>query len=663
MSGINGIFCLEENRCVDIRLLREMNKMISHRGPDGEGYFLASEDADEAMLFSGDDAPDGFKAQHPPLNKAFPARVGIGFRHLRLQKEQDPDFQPYYDARAKLCIAMDGSIFNQLGLKRELEKLGFPCEGDSQAELALRAFQAWGEECLHRFNGFWALVIWDQTKNRLFCARDRFGVRPLYFCIHAGILYFASEIKPLLLSPVNKTLNRPQLWRWIKIPSLSVYGSQTFWKCVHALEAGQSLWVRKGHLCVQTWYQLNPAKFGSCKLSFPDAAQKWRELLSQAIQRQITPDASMGAGLSGGLDSTAIACIAQNFCSQPLQAFSAYFAGAPHLDERSWIAEVAQACGCDSHLVSPSAADALDWFSEATWRNEIPLGSGFAAQFAVTRLAAKQGVKILLGGQGSDELLAGYNHALYRWIADLILSGNRALGAELKAFLAREGFPRNMAGLSKILLATALKEKRLYQLEFKFLRFDPFNSEFHRQAKLSLGSPILGRFSHLAGEKLNSFLLNGLNTSSLRGLLHSEDRMAMGFSMENRLPFLDHELVEFAFSLPSSYKIQNARGKQVHREAMRKIVPQSVYQRKDKAVFGTPFADIWLRGELKDAANELFYSQKFRRRGIWNLPKIHAQWQNYLNGHGSQAQSIFGVFALENWFRRFEPWLDLDTQE
>jgi len=663
MSGINGIFCLEENRCVDIRLLREMNKMISHRGPDGEGYFLAGKDLDEAKLFSELDAYKSTKALHPPLDMAFPASIGFGFRHLQLHPEREPGFQPFYDPSAKQCIVMDGSIFNSVELSRELDKLGFPCKGNSQAELVLRAFQAWGEECLHRINGFWALAIWDQAKKHLFCARDRFGVRPLYFCIHAGILYFSSEIKPLLLSPVNKTLNRPQLWRWMKIPSLSVYGSQTFWKCIHALEPGQSLWVRNGHLSQQGWYRLNPAKFGSSKLSFPQAVENWRELLSQAIKRQSAASVNTGIGLSGGLDSSAIACLARKFGTQPLQAFSAYFEQMPQLDERRWITDVAKACGCASNLVSPGAFEALDWFGEATWRSEIPLGSGFAAQFAVMRLAAERGVKILLGGQGSDELVAGYKHALYRWIADLFLSRNPTLGTELSAFLQREGFPKNMAGLAKSLLATTLNEKRLYELEFKFLRFDPFNPEFHRQAKLSMGSPILSRFSTSAGQKLDSFLLNGVNTTSLPGLLHSEDRMAMGFSIENRLPFLDHELVEFAFSLPSSFKIQNARGKLIHREAMRGIVPQAVFQRRDKAVFGTPFANLWLRGELKNAANELFYSQEFRRRGIWNLPKIHDQWQNYLNGCDSQAETIFGIFALEHWFRRFEPWLDFDTQD
>ena len=662
MSGISGIFCLEKNKGVDIRLLREMNNLLTHRGPDGEGYFLSGQAIEDAALFAGEDSSAGFKSANPSLDKAFPARLGFGFRQMLVHENQKPDVQPFYDPQAKLCIVMDGSIFNRMELKKELEKLGFTLEGDSDAELVLRAFQAWGEECLKRLNGFWALAIWDEAKNRLFCARDRFGVRPLYFCIHAGILYFGSEIKPLLLSPVNKTLNRPMILRWMKIPSLSVYGGQTFWKCVHALEPGQSLWVRKGHLSLCQWYRLDPAKFGTSRLSFTAATQTWRELLTQAVKRQTPLDANIGIGLSGGLDSSAIACLAGKHCAEPPQAFSAYFEDLPQLDERRWIAEVASACGCASHLVSPNAFEALDWFGEATWHSETPLNSGFAAQFAVTRLAASQGTKILLGGQGSDELSAGYAHALYRWLADLLLSRDPALGKEVAAFMSRQSFPKNMMGLAKSLLTTALNEKRLYDLEFRFLRFDPFNPEFHRQTKLSLGSPILSRFISPKGKKLDVFLHNGIFTTSLPGLLHSEDRVAMAASLENRLPFLDHELVEFAFSLPNDFKIQNARGKRVHREAVRDLVPPSIYTRQDKAVFGSPFAQLWLRRELKDAVNDLFYSQEFRRRGIWNLPQIHTQWQNFLSGQASQAETIFGVFALENWFRRFEPWLDLDIQ-
>lgn len=663
MCGISGILCLDAERIADIRLLREMTNTVRHRGPDDEGYFLCSPETGVRESFSGQDSSAEVKALHPRLDEGEKARLGFGFRRLAILDPGAGGHQPMSDPELGLHIVFNGEIYNHVELREELNRAGYGFRSRSDTEVILKAYHAWGDDCLKRFNGIWVLAIWDEKQRRLFCARDRFGVKPFYYCIHDQVLYFGSEIKQLLLTPVNKSLNRPMLWRAMKINSLQVYGGETFWTNIHALEPGTAMAVKDGQIAVWTHHRLDPSTFGSSSLSLEDATERYRALFQRAVGWQMRSDVEVGACLSGGLDSSAIVCSAVRHSDIQLQTFSSYFAELPQLDERRWIAEVASACGCVSHLTSPKVDDALQWFAEATWFNDLPLGAGFAAQYAVMRLAREHGVKVLLDGQGSDELTAGYKHAQYRWLGDLLRDRRQGkIGTELKAYLSNHTLPQNLAGIAKTLLAAAFPESRLYEMEFWHLRFEPFNREFTTQAKRSLETGILSRIADLEGTRLANFLYNEVYFTSLPTLLHWEDRMSMAASIESRVPFLDHELVEFAFSLPSAFKIRHASGKHIHRQAMRPIVPRAIAERRDKAVFGSPFHAVWLRGGMKAAVNELFSSTEFRRRGIWDLPRVWANWQKYQKGDNSQAEMIFNVFALENWFRSFGPWIEFDLQ-
>lgn len=661
MCGISGIFCLDKDKCADIRLLREMTNAVKHRGPDDEGYFLCGSEPGKTALYSGEDSSPEVSALYPGLDEQANASLGFGFRRLAILDLGVGGHQPMSDPELGLQIVFNGEIYNHPELREELRQAGYRFSSHSDTEVILKAYHAWGQDCLKRFNGIWALAIWDARKGRLFCARDRFGVKPFYYCLHNRVLYFGSEIKQLLLTPVGKNLNQPMLWRSMKINSLMVYGSETFWQNIHALEPGQSLSAKDGQLSFHNYHHLDPAGFGKSVLSFDDAVDEYSALFKRAVKWQMRSDVEVGACLSGGLDSSAIVCSARVHTDRPLQTFSSYFADSPELDERRWIAEVASECGNKSHLTSPDAQDALEWFSEATWFNDLPVGSGFAAQYAVMRLAGKHGIKVLLDGQGSDELTAGYKHAQYRWLADLMRNpGLAKTRSEFAAYLKKNSFPKNLRGLAKTLLTAFLPESQLYALEFKHLRFEPFNRDFTDQSKKSLDHKILARIEDIKGEKLANFLYNEVYFTSLPTLLHWEDRMSMAASIESRVPFLDHELVEFAFSLPCAYKIHKASGKHIHRQAMRDIVPKSIYERRDKAVFGSPFHTLWLREGMKKEVEAMFESNEFRRRGIWNLPLIRTNWRKYLNGDNSQAEMIFNVFALETWFRKFSPWIEFN---
>ncbi len=651
MCGISGILCLEDGKTADLHLLRAMTGLISHRGPDDEGYFLYSA-ANGGHLYSGKDSSAPIQELHPPLDLQAKASLGFGFRRLAILDLSPAGHQPMSDAQLGLHIVFNGEIYNYLELRDELRQLGYEFHTQSDTEVILKAYHAWGEGCVGRFNGIWAFALWDSSARSLFCSRDRFGVKPFYYCVHGRTLYFGSELKQLLLTGIDKTLNLPMLRRSMKINSLQVYGAETFWQNIHALEAGHNLTVRDGQILLTRYHALDPESFGTSAMPFSAAVERYRELFQRAVRWQMRSDVEVGACLSGGLDSSAIVCTASGLSERPLQTFSSYFAEVPQLDERRWIDAVSSRCGCVSHLTSPSAENALEWLAESTWFNDLPVGAGFAAQYGVMRLARQTGIKVLLDGQGSDELTGGYRHAQYRFLAGLLSSGQgKALLRELAMYLRKNGAAQGMAGLGKSLLATLLSESRLYELEFRKLRFEPFNRDFLGQARQSLKEPILARIKNTRGGNLANFLFNNVYTTSLPTLLHWEDRMSMAASLESRVPFLDHELAEFAFSLPDEYKIHQASGKHIHRQAMRTIVPPAIYARTDKSVFGSPIHRLWLRGAMRPALESLFASTRFRQRGIWALPRIQTQWQKYLRGDNSQAEMLFNVFALENWFR------------
>ena len=651
MCGIAGIFSLERDRKINTRMLQEMTEAVRHRGPDDAGYLCAARGA--VYSYSEHDSTPSIRQRYVPLDHSVEAFLGFGFRRLAILDLGESGHQPMSDFELGLHIVFNGEIYNHIELRNELRQAGYSFHSSSDTEVILKSYHHWGEACLERFNGIWAFALWDEKRGKLFCSRDRFGVKPFYYALKDGFLYFGSELKQLLLTPIGKELNHTMIWRSMKINAMLVYDGETFWQQIKALPAGSNLLAAKGNISIECYYELDPAAFETSRRSFKTAAQTYREHFLRAVDWQMRSDVEVGACLSGGLDSSAIVCAAANLAEKPLQTFSSWFPEVPALDERHWIGEVAKSSNSISHLCSPSAEEALSWFSDATHYNDLPVGSGFAAQYAVMRQAQGKGIKVLLDGQGSDELTAGYRHAQYRYLADLIRKGKlvnllKDFPAYLKSMKPAEAAP----ALLKSLLSALLPEARLYQLEFLRLRFEPFNTDFIHEARSEGRGAILSKIADLRPGRLSSFLYNMIYTTSLQTLLHYEDRMSMAAGIESRVPFLDHELVELAFSLPSSYKVKPPQGKMIHRQAMQPIVPKAIYERKDKAIFGSPLTQVWLRRELRNWVESIFASAVFRRRGIWNLPLINTHWRRYLRGDNSQAEMLFNILALEVWLRR-----------
>lgn len=653
MCGISGIYRYKSGENIDFNLLKAMTDLIVHRGPDDEGYLLVDVRKGKLYPYCGEDSPADVKSHIGLHLQDDSAQLGFGFRRLPTLELHESGHQPMYDKELDLAIIFNGEIYNHFELRTELVGLGYRFFSHSDTEVLIKAYHAWGEDFLHRLNGMWSFAIWDNKPKKLFCSRDRFGIKPFYYAVENGVMYWGSEIKQLLLAPIDKTLNKAMIWRSMKINALMVYRDETYWQNVHCLLPGYTLTVQHNQIKIKEYYKLDVANFEQNPISFDDAVEQYREIFLDSLKLHLRSDVEVGASLSGGLDSSAIVCSAKALMTYPMQTFSTYYEGDAALDERPWIQQIADSTGVKAHYLAPQASDAIAWWDHATYLNDMPLAAGFVSQYALMQGAHAKGIKVLLSGQGSDEISGGYRHASYRYYADLLrgLKFGR-FAKEIPAFW-ESNLLKNASNLGKIGLSTVLSESRLYDLEFKAYRFEPFNGQFIEDARAQSENGILSQISDIKASRLSNFLYNMMRTTSLQTLLHFEDRMSMGNSVESRVPFLDHRLVDLLFSLPSHYKIQPPYRKVIHRKAMQACVPEAISQRKDKGIFSSPFYSQWMHNELRPFINDILHSREFRSRGIWDVAKIHDKWQRYLSGKDRDADMLFNVIALEIWARKF----------
>ncbi len=650
MCGITGIYS-QKGQAIDLDLLRAMTDLISHRGPDDEGYLLAARDAG-VQLLSGPSSTSEIKAKYPLFGTQArdKATLGLGFKRLSILELSPIGHQPMWDKQLHIALVFNGEIYNYLELKEELGALGYSFFSRSDSEVIIKAYHAWGDECTKRFIGMWAFALWDAKKQSLFCSRDRYGIKPFYYAFEEGFFFFGSEIKQLLRIPQGKELNKAMIWRSMKINSLLAYDDETYWQNIHTLKPGTNLIINQELIKTRSYYSLNVDNFETSTLAYHKAVEEYRRIFLDSISMQLRSDVPVGASLSGGMDSSAIVCSAVRHLAEPIKTFSSYYRDSPELDERKWIQAVNHETGCEAHLVSPGANQAIAWWEKATYLNDLPIAAGFVSQYAVMQEAHRQGIKVLLSGQGSDEITAGYKHAAYRYFADLLRTMQTGkLSRELPQYLRKQ--KAGIKALGKIALSALFPESALYRMEFCYYRFEPFTHEFQSLAERQAEDQILAQITDIKASRLSNFLYNMMQNTSIQTLLHFEDRLSMAHSVESRVPFLDHRLVDFVFSLPSKYKIKPPYTKIIHREAMKELIPEKIYRRKDKGIFSSPFYALWMKGEMKNYISDILTSTAFRQRDLWNLPRINHHWQRYLAGDNRNAEMLYNVIALELWFR------------
>lgn len=592
------------------KTLSAMLKAIAHRGPDASKIFISQ-------------------------------NVHLGHNRLSIIDLSSDADQPMHDSG--LTIVYNGEIYNYIELRTELERNGEIFKTKSDTEVILKAYQQWGEKCVEHFVGMWAFALWDKNENKLFCSRDRFGIKPFYYINNNNKFYFGSEYKALKPTPVfSNEINQYQVLRGLQMGWIC-YEDETYFDVIKALPAAHNLvyYRDKAEIKIYRYWSLQTGIYSN--LSFDEKCATFYELFSQSVKLHYRSDVPVASCLSGGLDSSAIVSMVQEqHPGMTYKTFSIYYEGKGDVDERPFVNEVLKKYpSLKPYYFSPSDSQVTEHFHHALYHADVPsTGSSFISQYFLMKLIKEQGIKVVLDGQGADEYLAGYKHTFYRMVADVLSSGQVSQALALTGIVSKNqalSSKQQFAHLGKSLLSVAKSEQKLYSLEY--LKYYPF----------------MGKDKHVPfwldkvdGNRTDNFLYHLLFTTSLPSLLQYEDRNSMAFSIESRVPFLDHRLVEFSFGLRNEEKANGIYTKWIMRSALQHVLPPKIAWRKDKKGFVTPGEVKWLRGPLTHLTES-----DFSKLDFLNQNKIKRIIANYKRGDNSHALLVWRLCTLAYWQKYF----------
>lgn len=615
MCGIAGIFNLRDN-AIDHSLLEAMSSSIHHRGPDDLGFYVNDS-------------------------------IGLAHRRLAIIDLSEAGHQPMSSLDKKIWIVFNGEIYNYLELKQQLKEKGHIFKTETDTEVILAAYQEYGDNCVNLFNGMWAFAIWDERKKKLFCSRDRFGVKPFYYTLSNGVFYFASELKAFCtLKNINLSVSDESVFLYLS-RRLTNYKQNTFFKDVYQLEAAHSLEISSENKKIWRYWDIDPNNIIHSKKQ-EDVIHEFHELFKDSIRLRMRSDVPIGTCLSGGLDSSSIVCMTNSLLKENLstvyqqETFSACF-DQKNIDERPFMEHVISATGANRNFVFPNEDSLVQDLDKLIYHQDEPFISlSIFAQWMVMKTAKEKGVTVLLDGQGADELLAGYGyHSLY-WAQLLRNKGWKSLQIEVSPELRTEPL-RTLKRFGRMLYPQQIRnwERRT---QFKpYMDYDFF--KYHSELKLE-------HYSQPFNRVLKDELYNLLNYS-LSQLLRYEDRNSMAFSLEARVPFLDYRLAQFIFSLPESYLINEGWSKWILRKSMEGILPPEVQWRKGKIGFEVP-QQLWLQKTLTTFVRNIFHDHRFHKRNYWNGQKVIDAYENWVKGKDNDiAPWIWSIINMELWLRRF----------
>ncbi len=551
-------------------------------------------------------------------------------------------------------ISYNGEIYNYIELRTELGRRAFRTTSDT--EVALRAYQQWGTDCVKHFRGMFAFSLWDEETQTLFCARDRFGVKPFYYAEVDGVFYFASEIKALIpfLPSVETDLEGLKDYLCFQF----CLGGKTLFKGVKELLPGHALTVRGGRVAVSRYWEVyyHP-DFHHTAPYFESAI---RELMAESVALHLRADVPVGAYLSGGLDSSIVASLAVETEGPSFLTFTGRFGDDPDYDESMYAREMAEWKGFQVLDVDIGAQDFVDCIEKVVYHLDSPVaGPGSFPQYLVSALAAKHR-KVVLGGQGGDEIFGGYTRYLVAYFEQCIkgaIDGSMHSG---KFVVTYESIIPNLVALRnyKPLLQEFWREGLFDDLDRRYFRlinrapslgdeinwaalgqYDPwetFRSIFH-------GTNV-GHESYF--DSMTHFDFKTL----LPALLQVEDRVSMAHGLESRVPFLDHRIVELAATIPADIKFENGNMKHVLRTAMRSKLPERIFNRQDKMGFPVPLTE-WLTspGPVREYISDVFSTDAARSRELIDNGRVLKKIDNEKK-FGRQA---WGLLSLELWQRSF----------
>jgi asparagine synthase (glutamine-hydrolysing) len=619
MCGIAGIFHCE-NRAVDESMLRRMCDCLSHRGPDGEGIFI---DQDH--------------------------HIRLGHRRLSIV-DLATGGQPMSDEEQDLWLVFNGEIYNYPDLKRELQGKGYRFRTTSDTEAIIHMYRQYGEACFARLNGIFALAIFDKRNRTLVLARDHFGVKPLYYTLQDRTVTFGSEIKAILQNnSIRRELDFESFHSFLTFrynPS-----PQTLFRNVKKLYPGHFLKIHEtGRVEQKPFWDYRPRHQ---PISAEDAVVQYQDLLEQAVKRQMMSDVPVGLLLSGGVDSAVIGHLMQSFSTDRIKTFTIGFEGKGDYNELDDARNSSQFIGSDHFEIILGRQEYLDFFYKSFHFTEEPIGEmTIPALFYVSELAARH-VKVALAGQGADEPLAGYK----RYFGERQLSRYFPLLHALPLGRIASLVPRNER-LKRAAYASAFADD-LERMLAIYTIFTPaqkaklLRSDVHAlmtDVDLQLIERLYDE-SQLLDDALAKILYIDTRMSLSDNLLLFGDKMSMANSLEMRVPFLDVDLIRFIESLPSSMKLKGSTHKYIHKQAVKKWLPEQIIHRKKRG-FATPM-DEWLQNDLSNVARDHFNDRASAARIYFNLEYINQMLDQHQRRQENFQRAIFCLLSFEIWHKSF----------
>lgn len=623
MCGICGIAWAQSAAPPPTLLIEEMNRTLQHRGPDDEGYYRGSQ-------------------------------AHLGMRRLSIIDLETGD-QPLRNEDGALWLVFNGELYNYRQLRHQLQQAGHQFQTNSDSEVILHAYEAWGVDCLQRFNGMFAFALWDDRERRLWLARDRLGIKPLYYWSDGRSLVFGSELKAILANPAVPTaLDMVALDQFLTLEYIPA--PRTLFEGICKLPAGHWLSFEQGRLRLQSYWEPAP---GPIPAGENEQVERLRELIASAVQMQLVSDVPLGAFLSGGIDSSTVVAFMNGQGNGPVPTFSIGFKEATY-NELPYAEVVAQQFGAD-HQVEIVQSDAVDLAAQLVRHMDEPLADfSIFPTYLVSQLA-RRSVKVALSGDGGDELFGGYDTYVaqqmsryYRWLPEplrrtylpaLVARARprpekKGLVNKTKRFVEGEALPGHLQHTRWMIFLNEDDRKHLYR------------PHLYRSLNGNAATTVLERYFQQAAhlDPLAQQQYVDIKTYLVDDILTKVDRMSMAVSLEVRVPLLDHRIVEFALALPASQKLQRGQTKLILRRAMQGILPDAVLQ-KPKEGFSIPLKQ-WLCGPLRPMMADLLSADSVRRRDYF-VPQTVAQWMaEHLEGRANHSHRLWALMVLELWHRQ-----------
>lgn len=630
MCGIFGIYNIENSKNFNCELFKASLNKMAHRGPDAMGV------------------------------KHFEAKCILGHRRLSIIDLKPESNQPF-NLDERYWITYNGEIYNYLELRNELYSAGFEFRTESDTEVLIRSYQFWGEDCVNRFNGMWAFAIYDVVENKIFCSRDRFGVKPFNYALVDCQFSFSSEIKSLIsYFPQLKVPNYNVISNYCR-HSVGAQHEETWFEGVYRLMPAHNMVVAKDGIRRYRYWQY-PAKADK-NITFEQAKEQYYTLFLDAVKLRMRSDVPVGTTLSSGIDSNSIVYSLRQFYKGGHHTFTADFKDysfnqtenevykdkSMSIDEAEIVRRSSSSLDLTSHFIKIDYSNFVNDLSKMIYHLES--GHSSTAVVPINQLfeKAKQYVTVILEGQGADELL-GYQQKHF-------ISIFFTLVRDMKFSEAYVTLKKNIESYSVIYSLKMF----LRQASNRFSFIQSFYQLFSRIGEVFSDKLVLRKlmkdYPDYTGDepdtKINKELLLQ-HIGGLVNLLHYGDAISMSHSLESRLPFMDYRLVEFSFKLPWQFKIHEDLAKYIHREALKGVVPNSILYNPIKFGFNTPVSQFFKQGNnLKDCPNKIILSEKCISRGLFNIKGLRRIIKEHEKGEKNHSTFLYRLLSVELWFREF----------